>query len=224
MPDQPHVVFFDMDHTLIDNDCDVSWKEFLIEKGLAPRSEIDDVYRYYDLYVQAKLPADEFNAFQLRQFKGRTPDEMRDLARRHFESRVHSRIFPEGRDTVNEHRNAGREVVLLTATNRIIAEPVAEHLGIPAVLATEVERSDGHFTGRIAGPYCVKEGKLHYAEKYLAGTGHTLDDAAYYGDSTSDIPVMERIGHPIAVNPSDVLEAMARERGWPILRWELPNR
>jgi len=221
MSAEPQVVFFDMDHTLIDNDCDVSWKEFLVEEGLAPRSELDDVYRFYELYVQARLPEGEFNAFQLRQFAGRSPEEMRPLARRHFESRVRSRIFPDAVRAVARHRAAGQAVVLLTATNRVVAEPLAEHLGLDGVIATEIERGDGHYTGRIAGPYCVKEGKVHYAGQHLAGLGLTLADAAYYGDSASDIPMLESVGRPVAVNPAPPLEDLARRRGWPVLRWTL---
>lgn len=219
--DGARVVFLDMDHTLIDNDCDVSWKEFLIQEGIAPPSERDDIYRYFELYKQARLPEDEFNKFQLRQFAGRTHEEVVPLARAHFERHVRPRIFPQALAAIDEHRRAGRRLVLLTATNRVVAEPVAEHLGLPEIVATELECRDGRYTGRLGGRYCVKEGKVAYASQWCERNAIGLVEAAYYGDSMSDIPLLERVGHPVVVNPPEKLAALAADRGWPILQWRL---
>jgi len=221
MSQDPQVVFFDMDHTLIDNDCDVSWKRFLIGESLAPPRENDDVARFYDLYLGGQLPIAEFLLFQLRQFVGRTVSEMRELARRHFEALVRSRIYPQARLEVDSAWKRGIPAVMLTGTNRIVAEPLAEELNMDAVLATELEINDGRFTGRIVELYCFGPEKVAKARDFCQARGLRLDHAAYFGDSTSDIPMLEAAGEAVAVNPSEELAQTARRRGWRIVRWSL---
>ena len=207
------IILFDMDHTLIDNDCDVSWKEFLIAEGLAPPSEHDDIYRFWDLYCQGQLPEKEFLGFQLRQFVGRTPEEMAPLVERHFAERVRPSVFPQAKTEVRNLVTAGRPVAALTATNRMVATPVCRGIGIHDVIATELDTSDGRFTGRIQGAYCIGEGKIARAEAYCLQRGFSLDRAVYYGDSVSDIPMLKRVGFPVAVNPGEKLLALARKHG-----------
>jgi HAD superfamily hydrolase (TIGR01490 family) len=215
------IVFFDMDHTLIDNDCDVSWKQFLIEEGLADPAEMDDVHRFYDLYRQGRLPILDFVAFQLRQFTGRGEAEMCELAQRHFDRHVRPRIYPQARQAVEQARRAGAPTAILTATNRIVAEPLARELGMDHVLATELEVRDACFTGRIVEPYCYECEKVTKARALCQPLGLDLERAAYFGDSTSDIPMLDQVGQAVAVNPGDQLAAVAREKGWKIERWSL---
>ncbi len=218
MPSSIH--FWDMDHTLIDNDCDVSWKVFLVDHGIAPRNALAKADRFFELYRQARLPHDEFMAFQLAEFTGRTPEDMRELCRRHFEEVVRQRIFPGALATVQRQLADGKRLCLLTATNRYIAEPVAAHFGFPDVLATELELRDGRFTGALDGIYCGGIAKLEVADRFCRQHGATLADAYYYGDSKADIPALEGIGHPVAVNPAPALREQAERQGWPILDWE----
>jgi len=216
------LILFDMDHTLIDNDCDVSWKEFLIAEGLAPPSEHDDIYRFWDLYCKGELPEQEFLGFQLRQFVGRTPEEMTPLLERHFTERVRPSVFPEAQAEVRGLVAEGRAVAALTATNRMVAAPVCQGIGIRDVIATELETADGRFTGRIEGAYCIGAGKIIRAETYCHEHGFSLDRTVYYGDSISDIPMLERVGFPVAVNPGEKLLALAQKNAWPMRNWSLP--
>jgi len=216
------LILFDMDHTLIDNDCDVSWKEFLIAEGLAPPSEHDDIYRFWDLYCKGELPEQEFLGFQLRQFVGRTPEEMTPLLERHFTERVRPSVFPEAQAEVRGLVAEGRAVAALTATNRMVSAPVCQGIGIRDVIATELETADGRFTGRIEGAYCIGAGKIIRAETYCHEHGFSLDRTVYYGDSISDIPMLERVGFPVAVNPGEKLLALAQKNAWPMRNWSLP--
>jgi phosphoserine phosphatase len=125
---QPKIVFFDMDHTLLDLDCDVSWKEFLIDEGIAPVEERQDMERFFLEYQQGCLNEEEFLEFQLRQFRSKTPEEMRPLLERHFEQRAKPRIYSQARAAVRQYRQRNTPVVLLTATNEAIASPLAAHL------------------------------------------------------------------------------------------------
>lgn len=222
MPTEPRIAFFDMDHTLMDNDCDVSWKAFLIEEGLADPSENAEAARFYQDYRDGKFNIEAFLEFQLRQFRDRTPDEMAALARRHFERHARSRLYPDAVAAVADLRGRALPVFLLTATNDVIARPVAEALGFDGLLATRLETRDGRYTGRIVLPYCFGEDKTGYARALCAERGMTLRDAAYYGDSRADIPVLEAVGFPVVVNPAEPLRALAAERRWPVETWRLP--
>lgn len=215
----PILAFFDMDHTLMDNDCDVSWKEFLIGEGLAEPTERDEAASFYRQYRAGRLDVDAFLAFQLRQMRGRAPDEIGELAQRHFERVVRPRVYPDAEREVARVRASGATTALLTATCEAIAAPVAEAFGFDARLATRLEVADGRYTGRIVPPYCFGEGKIVFAEGLCREYGAALADATYYGDSQSDAPLLERVGKPVAVNPTPELSRLCEARGWPVVRW-----
>ena len=216
MATAPKVHVWDMDHTLIANDCDVSWKQFLVATGRAPTDDLRLVEHFFELYRQAKLDPDEFLAFQLREFVGRTEAEMAPLAEEHFRVLVTPRIYPEALAQVRAQRAAGERVLLCTATNRLIAAPLAKAFGFPELLATELELVDGRYTGRFAGAYCGGPGKLEHLHPWCARYGLTLADLAYYGDSSSDIPVLAAVGFPRVCNPMPKLRQHAEAQGWPI--------
>lgn len=147
----PAVYFFDMDHTLINNDCDVSWKQFAVRHNLAPESDLAEADRYFDDYNAGTLDVEEFYLFQFREFIGKTPEEMRPLSELHFEEYVRPHIYPEARKLVGSLLDAGFPVAILTSTNSVVAQPLAECLGIREVLGTTLELEDGRYTGRITG-------------------------------------------------------------------------
>jgi HAD superfamily hydrolase (TIGR01490 family) len=217
------IVFFDMDHTLIHNDCDVSWKEFLIDAGIAPGDERIEAQRHYEDYCAGQLDEETFLWFQTRQFIGKTLEEMRALSQRHFEERVRHRIYPRARQAVAATLERGVPVAILSSTNTVVAEPIAEALGIPKTICTELELRDGVFTGRIVPPYCFRAGKIPHAQAYCDSLGKSLDRAAYFGDSTNDIPMLEVVGAPVTINPTGVLLAKAQEMGWVIEKWTLED-
>ncbi len=218
----PSVYFFDMDHTLIDNDCDVSWKHFVVRHGLAPATDLDEAQRYFDDYNAGVLDVEEFYLFQFREFIGRTESEMLELARLHFEEFVKSRIYPDGKTLVRSCTDAGHPVAILTSTNSIVARPVADALGISEVYGTTLERdAAGRFTGRITGVYGAREGKTAIASAWAAEHGVTLGEFAYYGDSINDADILQSVGFPYAVNPSTELRELAHEKQWPVLAWRM---
>lgn len=217
---QPKVVFMDMDHTLLDNDCDVSWKEFLIDEGLAPESERADNLRYWELYCEGRLPESEFVEFQLRQIAGHSPRHIGGLAERHFRERVMERIYPQAVEAVRGYRAQGIPVLMLTATNEAIARPVADYFELDGLLATELEQQGGRYTGRIVPPYNTKQGKVERAGAWLAERQVSFESARYYGDSLPDLPMLLAVGQPRVVNPNPELRKTAEERDWPILRWK----
>ena len=221
---RPRVHFWDMDHTLINNDCDVSWKEFLIAGGWAPPGDRAQIEFFFNQYLAGRLDHDAFMAFQLREFAGQTPAAMRALALRHYRDVVRARIYPDGLRLVQEQQRAGDCVALLTATNRLLAEPLAQRYGFDLLVATELEQdAAGRFTGRLAGIYCGREGKVPHLEAACRRLGVDPAAVSYYGDSSSDLHVLRRVGHPVVVNAMPALRAEAERCGWPALRFRLPD-
>ncbi len=213
----PQAYLFDMDHTLINNDCDVSWKEFLLKKGIAQDNAMEMADFFFEQYKQNSLDINSFLNFQLAEFADRTEEEMADLSQEHFETMVKDKIYSAGRKRVADALNTGAPVALLTATNKTLAKPLADELGIPEILACEVKIKDGKFLPELGTLYSHGKGKIVYAEEFLARFNLTLEECAYFGDSTSDIPVLEKAGFPYVVNPSLSLRNKAVEKGWNIL-------
>lgn len=217
------VAFFDMDHTVIDTDCDVSWKYFLVDEGLAPVSDRAEADRFFILYHQGQTNVEEFIRFQLREFRHRTPGEMQALARRHFDSRVRQYIYPRAGHEIENYRTAGIPVFLLTGTNRIIAEPIANELGVDQLFATEPAIHNGYFTGTIQGPFLMRDEKLNSALIYCRSKGIDLEHVTYYADSITDLKLLEQVGAPVVVNPGAELLRIARARGWSTHDWSLAH-
>ncbi|MCM8534465.1 MAG: HAD-IB family hydrolase [Lentisphaeraceae bacterium] len=214
------VHFWDMDHTIINNDCDVSWKEFMIFKGLATEEAREKADFFYQQYLDKCLDIDAFLRFQLEEVKGKTVDEVKAWCVEHYEKFAKPKMYTEAQKLIDEQKAAGDVVCLVTATNRLIAEPVAAAFGLEHVLATELETEGGKFTGSHAGEYCCGAGKLVHMNAFLAKFDKTLADCSYYGDSSNDVPVLEAVGFPFAANPSDGLRKHSQEHGWTILDFE----
>jgi len=129
-------------------------------------------------------------------------------------------ILPKARALVARHRDAGDVCVILTSTNAFITAPIARELGVANLLATELELCDEGYTGRPAGTPCFREGKIERLDEWLASRGETLASYArswFYSDSLNDLPLLERVTHPVAADPDDTLRAEALRRGWPVI-------
>ncbi len=210
--------FWDMDHTICDNDCDVSWKEFLIDTGRAPEADRRLVEKFYADYADNILEPDVFMAFQLKEIAGQTRDEAAAVSQAHFETVVRPRIYPQAETMIRRQLADGDRVILMTATNEVIGAPLAAHLGIELV-ATRLELEDGRYTGRVAGIYNCGDGKAENFEIFCAQNEIPVAATWYYGDSTSDQHILRAAGHPVAVNPMPALRTIAEAEGWEILEF-----
>ena len=207
-----------MDHTVLNSDCDVSWKQWAVARGLAPPEIMDLVDMYYQQYLDGVLDIDVFCDFQFAEYKGQPLEKVREMCQDHFDHFVASHIYREARAHIEAQRAAGDLLCLITATNRFIAEPVAAALGFEHLLATEIEVVDGICAATLSGEYCIGPGKLPYMARFCETHGGSMANATYYGDSGNDIAIMQGIGNGVACNPSDSLRAAAEKEGWPI--WE----
>ena len=210
----------DMDGTLIDHDCDVSWKEFLIAEGLAPRSDLALVEKYFADYNAGTLDHAEFIAFQFREFVGRTVAEMAEVARRHFEKIVRPKCRPGAREFVDRARREGAKTVILSSTNTVISEPVRAFFGIDRTDGTTLELSpEGRYTGRIAGEYALGANKIGFMRRFAAELGITPAEIGACGDSMNDVPLLSSVGKAFVVAPGPELAAVAARNSWPVLAW-----
>ena len=128
-----------------------------------------------------------------------------------------ARVRPESRRLVDQHRHAGRATYIVSASPVELVEPLAKAMGMTAGIGTRSEIVDGVYTGELAGPFCYGPGKVEAITEIARWEGLDLGQCWAYSDSASDLPMMEAVGHPVAVNPDPKLERVAGRNGWPIV-------
>ncbi|HRH81609.1 MAG TPA: HAD family phosphatase [Thiobacillaceae bacterium] len=213
------LALFDLDNTLLAGDSDFEWAQFLIHKGVLDR----EVYEarnqaFYDQYKAGTLDIHEFLEFQLRPLSRHPRTQLDAWHREYMATRVIPMIAPGTAALLDRHRDHTR--VIITATNSFVTAPIAAHLGVDHLIATEPERVDGEFTGNVAGTPSFKEGKVRRLEDWLAERGadwSAVTESWFYSDSHNDLPLMERVGNPVAVDPDETLRRHAQGRGWPVI-------
>ena len=126
-------------------------------------------------------------------------------------------MLPKAHALLAKHREAGDTLVIITATNRVITAPIAEKLGVEHLIATECEIVDGRYTGRSTDVPCFREGKVTRLNRWMQENGYSLQDSYFYSDSMNDLPLLEQVTHPVAVDPDPNLRAEAEKRGWPVI-------
>lgn len=217
------LALFDLDGTLLPIDSDHAFGEFMVHVGWADEAEHrrrNDAF-YLD-YQAGCLDMDAYIDFATASWRERPDAQALEMRQRFMREVIEPALRPAARELVDAHRRRGDVMAIVTATNEFITRPIAEALGIPTLIATELERDDdGRFTGRILGVPSLREGKIQRVRQWLAQQGLRLEDCdevAFYGDSTNDLPLLEVVSRPVATNPVPALEAIARARGWDVLR------
>lgn len=214
------LALFDLDNTLLAGDSDYEWAQFLIDEGVLERERYEARnLEFYEQYKAGVLDIFEFLAFQLKPL-AQYPRAQLDAWHRGFmRSRILPMISAQARGLVDRH--AGDLRAIVTATNSFVTGPIAREFGIEHLVATTPEETDGRFTGGVTGQPCFREGKVSRLHDWLGALGHRFEDFGetwFYSDSANDLPLLETVSHPVAVDPDPRLEAQAQARGWPILR------
>lgn len=213
------LALFDLDETLIAGDSDYEWGLHLVALGVVDRATYEAKNQeFYDRYRAGTLVLQDFLDFQLYPLSQFSRAQLDAWHADFLATRILPMIRPGARALLDRHRGAER--LIITATNRFVTAPIAAALGIPNVLATELEQDDGRFTGRAIGTPCFREGKVTRLREWLAARGERLDDYAeswFYSDSANDIPLLSIVTNPVAVHPDPRLRAHAGAQGWPIL-------
>lgn len=212
------LAIFDLDNTLLAGDSDYEWGRFLVDQGVVDASSYErENRRFYAQYKSGDLDIYEFARFA---FKPLADNPLADLHRwrdAFVEERIWPLILPKGRALIQQHRAEGHIVLIITATNRFVTEPIARALGVQHLLASEPELRSDYYTGELTGTPCFREGKVTRVETWLSEQGYTLDESWFYSDSHNDLPLLERVSHPVAVDADEKLTRHARERGWPLI-------
>ena len=212
------LAIFDLDNTLLRGDSDHAWGRFLIENHVVDGEAYErENERYYAQYQAGALDIMEFLAFALRPLTQHDRATLDHWHRRYMQSKILPMITPEARALVDRHRVRGDTLIIVTATNRFIAAPIAREFKVPNLIATEPEERDGRFTGKVAGTPCYRDGKVARLKDWMTQHDQTLQDSWFYSDSHNDLPLLSRVDHPVAVNPDEILQREARKCGWQIL-------
>ena len=213
------LAIFDLDNTLIRGDSDYLWGRFLVAQGVVDGAFYErENQRFYDEYRAGTLDIHEFLRFSLAPLARLSKAQLLSLRERFVNQHLPSLWLPAAQRLVDEHRRAGRLPLVITATNRFVTEPIVRRYGIEVLLATEPAMDEhGEFTGEVAGVPCFQEGKVIRLESWLAENGKSLEGSWFYSDSHNDLPLLERVSHPVAVDPDERLAEEARRRGWPLI-------
>ena len=217
----PGIALFDLDFTLLGGDATYEWIHFLIDRGALEReSTAAELERFYEEYGVGTLDIREFLHFDFRPLASHPRAQLERWREEYLTQAVAPMMLPKALELIASHEARGHMTAIITAANSFVTEPIATMFGVRHLLASIPEALGGEFTGRIDGVPCFHEGKVTKLDEWLASRGEALADFAesyFYGDSQSDLPLMERVTNPVAVEPDDALAKVARERGWPII-------
>ena len=212
------LAIFDLDNTLIAGDSDYSWGQFLVEQG-----KVDPVVyrekndRFYRDYQAGKLDIRDYLAFALEPLARLSQEELAALHRQFMAEVIQPMWLAGAVRLLQEHRRKGDFLLVITSTNRFVVEPICGRLGVDDLIATELAVEQGRYTGEVAGEPAYREGKVVRLNAWLAERDFTLAGSYFYSDSINDLPLLEEVEHPVAVDPDPELAAIARDRDWPVI-------
>ena len=213
------LVIFDLDNTILNGDSDYSWINFLIEKGFVDKDEYERKNKYfYDQYYQGKLNYDEWAEFALTTIKGKKPEEIEDILSKFLSEIIEPMINIYALKLLHDHTHNNDIMLLASATNSVIVEPIAKRLGFKNIVSTQVEIIDEIYTGKVLGIPALSEGKLIKVKEWmLQNSIESFDNTSFYSDSINDLPLLAAVSKPVAVNPDDMLREECRKRSWEII-------
>jgi HAD superfamily hydrolase (TIGR01490 family) len=213
------LAIFDLDNTLLAGDSDYLWGQFLVQQGLVDGKQYEEKnQRFYAEYKAGRLDIYEFLAFSLHPLTLFSLSMLQEMHGQFMQQMIDNLITPPAIALVEKHRQQGHTLLIITATNSFVTRPIAQAFGIPNLLATEPEMIDGRYTGKVSGIPCFREGKVQNLHKWLAQHELTLAESWFYSDSHNDLPLLDEVTHPIAVDPDPQLQQVATQRNWPILQ------
>jgi len=212
------LAIFDLDNTLLSGDSDHLWGEFLVEQGVVDKAsykKANDLF--YQRYLDGNLDIFEFLAFTLKPLSEHPIEQLFTWREQFLKQKIEPIMLPAAHNLVEKHRQQGDTLMIITATNSFITAPIAQKFGIEHLIATDPEFIDGSYTGNVEGTPSFKEGKVERLESWLIEHSQNLEGSYFYSDSHNDIPLLERVSYPFAVDPDNTLQQFAQQQGWEIL-------
>ncbi len=212
------LVLFDLDNTLLGGDSDHEWGNFLVKKGLVDGPSYTAANdAFYEKYKAGCLDIVEYSAFSFTPLSQHSMAELQVLHAEFMESVIRPMVGKKAKLLVEKHRRKGDILVIITATNSFVTKPIAELFGIDNLIATEVQVENGRFVNKIDGIPCYQEGKVERLQDWLLSNRLTLENSVFYSDSINDLPLLETVASPVAVDPDHKLKEIANQRGWKIM-------
>ncbi len=216
-----NLALFDLDNTLLTSDSDFEWSQFLIEKKILDREAYESRnLEFYEQYKAGTLDIRQFLDFQLQPLSRYSRIQLDDWHSEFMAEKIIPLIAPGAYELINKHVLGGDLCIIITATNRFVTEPIAKTLGISNLIATEPDQEDGEFNGQVLGTPCFREGKITRLESWLDERNLTwlsFLESWFYSDSLNDIPLLNKVSNPVAVDPDSTLKEHAKENKWPII-------
>jgi HAD superfamily hydrolase (TIGR01490 family) len=214
-----NLALFDLDNTILAGDSDYNWSRFLIQEGyLDGAIHAEKNEKFYEDYKAGTLDIYAFVEFQFKPLARNPRIVLNQLLKKYVEEVIKPMITEKARALVKRHQDEGDLIIVITATNSFITKPIAELFGIENLIGTDPEEKEGEFTGKVSGLPSFKEGKVTRLESWLKGKNLSLasfENSYFYSDSHNDLPLMQKVTHPVAVDSDDVLSEYAKSNGWP---------
>ncbi len=211
------LAIFDLDNTLLAGDSDHAWGEFMAEKGLVDAQYKRQNDRFLEDYSAGRLDVLSYLEFSIEPLSRYAPEELARLHAEFMEMKIKPMFLDRAEALLEAHRRRGDRLLVMTSTNRFITEPIVRSFGIQDLMATELETRNGRFTGRVRGEPCFQDGKVKRLRAWLDRHGETLSKSCFYSDSINDLPLLEWVEHPVAVDPDAALRKIAETRNWPVI-------
>ena len=214
------LAIFDLDNTLIGGDSDFLWGEFIGEEGIvdagAYRKKNEYFYQEYDL---GTLDIYAWLEFCLEPLTRYSMKELQEFHHRFMIHKIEPILLDKAQNCINQHKERGDTVLVMTASTSFVTAPIVKKYGINHLLATEPEIKEGRYTGGVSGIPCFQAGKIDKLMPWLQKNEETLTGSTFYSDSHNDLPLLELVDNPVAVNADKILTKIAEKKGWEILNW-----
>ena len=217
--------FFDLDKTIIATSSAFAYGREFMANGLITRQEALELYltkAQYMLVGQSSEKMDTTRDALAQMVAGWSVEDIDRITTETMHSVVTPAIYAEARELINQHKDAGHDVIIISASARILVEPIARELGVDNVVATEMEIADGALTGTVTR-YLKGAAKAEAITEFARERGYDLSESFAYSDSATDIPMLEQVGNPVAVNPDRALKKHAIANGWELRSFKNPE-
>jgi len=211
------LAIFDLDNTLIAGDSDCLWGEFLTEQGYIDSAAYQAGHeKFYEEYVAGTMNIYAFLEFQLDVLAKNDRALLEAWRKTYIEEKIKPIMLEKAKNLIEEHRQQGHELLIITATNRFITEPIAEEFNIKNLIACEPEMINGQYTGKVSGTPSYAEGKVTRLNEWLENN-EKVEESWFYSDSHNDIPLLKEVDHAIAVDADETLVTKAKEQNWKVI-------
>ncbi len=214
------LVIYDMDETLLNADASTLWIEYLVEQGMADAQEMfAQEQRLMEQYRQGNLDINEYVAMQLKPNVGMTLEELQPHIGRYIDQKIRPVVRADARSNIAEHQANGDRCLVISASTTFLVAPIAKEVGIDDAIGIDIHLEDGRIVGTVKGVPSYRKGKVTRLEQWLQQESEQMSGSWFYTDSHNDLPLLEQVCNPVAVNADDKLVRLAQEKGWQQVLW-----